>query len=62
MGEITARTALLTSLLALLVFFTVLYGCDGAGSPIEREDRTEILEDHLLEQSYLSASLRKLLL
>ena len=48
MGEITARTALLTSLLALLVFFTLLYGFDGAGSPIEREVRTETLEDHLL--------------
>jgi hypothetical protein len=46
----------------LLVFFTVLYGCDGAGSPIEREDRTEILEDHPLEQSYPNASLRTLLL
>jgi hypothetical protein len=41
MGEITTRT----SLLALVVFFTVLYGCDGAGSPIERGDRTEPLKE-----------------
>ena len=61
-GEITVRAAPLTSLLALIVFFTVLYGCDGAGSPIEREDRTETLEDHLLEQCYPNASPRTSLL